>query len=65
MVSPTDHAGAGPEQPEQLAVDYERAVAQASDLLLAHLKSCPDDAQLSRARHDDDTPTLYLSLIHI
>ena len=63
VVMPADRSDSDRGRPEHVAVEYERAVAQAGDLLLAHLKSCPDDAGLSRARHGDDTPTLYAAVV--
>jgi hypothetical protein len=62
VVSDYDHAGAEGvrpgDHPDEPNVDYERAVAQASELVLAHLKACPDDVRLSRARHAEG-PTLF------
>ncbi len=58
VVCESDHAGAEHGRSGDPAVDYDRAVAQASALLLAHLRACPDDVHLSLERHGD-APTLY------
>jgi hypothetical protein len=63
VAMPADHSGAGQDEPRPVAADYERAVTQASDLLVAHLKSRPEDALLSRSRHGDETPTLYRAVV--
>jgi hypothetical protein len=46
---------------EERVTDSERAVTQASALVVAHLKACPDDVRLSRARSDDG-PSLYAAV---
>ncbi len=60
MVSDFDH-GADEARPGESSVDYERAVTQASELVLAHLKACPDDVHLSRDRHEEGH-TLYTAV---
>ena len=55
VVSDSDH-GAG-----ERATDYERAITQASALVVAHLKACPDDARLNSA-YDEDGPSLYAAV---
>jgi hypothetical protein len=57
VVSDSDH-GADESRPGETSVDYERAVTQASELVLAHLKACPEDVKLSRERHEEGR-TLY------
>lgn len=37
-------------------------MTQASELVLAHLKACPDDVQLSRDRHEEGL-TLYAAVL--
>ena len=55
MVSDSDHGA------DDRAADYDRAVTQAGALVVAHLKACPDDVQLSRARHVEG-PSLFASV---
>lgn len=60
MVSDSDH-GADDARADERASDYERAVTQASELVVAHLKACPDDVHLSQARHEEGE-TLYAAV---
>jgi hypothetical protein len=62
VVKESDHDGAEGVRRGEANVDYERAVAQASQLVLAHLKACPDDTRLNRARHAEGL-TLYDSVL--
>jgi hypothetical protein len=62
VVSESHHAGANQGRAGEPGDDYERAVAQAAELVLAHLKACPDDVHLSRDRHEEGA-TLYAAAV--